>query len=717
MLKLLGYLKQCKKSVIAIVVLLIVQAWCDLALPQYTSDIVDVGIQQGGIAWAAPEEMRSETWEALRFWMTDEEAGTAARWYEPAQDGVFRRTADGKKAQEEIQGALRIPMVLVSWQRQAMQQPDLSGLVQGLESMDKDQVMDLRKAALESMGQISDSMLNQMAISFVKAEYEAMGRDMGAVQTGYLLRTGAKMLGFTLVMMAAAIFISLLASRAAASIGKDLRQRVFERVMSFSSGEMYQFSTASLITRSTNDIQQVQMVSVMLLRMIIYAPILGLGGIIKVSGTRTGMGWIIAVAVAAILVLVLTLVNIAMPKFKIMQKLVDRVNLVSREILTGLLVIRAFSREKFEEKRFDEANANLMKTQLFTNRVMNFMMPVMMLIMNGITVMIVWFGAQGIDAGNLQVGDMMAFMTYTMQIVMSFLMLTMVSVMLPRAGVAADRIEEVLNTEPSIHDDAQILDDRLSTCRGVVSFEDVSFHYPGADGDVLEHISFTAEPGKTTAIIGSTGCGKSTLINLIPRFYDVSSGRITLDGIDIRKISQHRLRELIGLVPQKGILFSGTIASNLKLAGEDRVCDEAMKEAARVAQAEEFISEKTEGYDSPVAQGGTNVSGGQKQRLAIARAIAKNPRVYLFDDSFSALDYRTDARLRRALNQKAAAATVIIVAQRISTILHADQILVLEEGRIAGMGTHEQLLCGCPQYQEIARSQLSESELKGGAAG
>ena len=512
-------------------------------------------------------------------------------------------------------------------------------------------------------------------------------------------------------------YIRSLARDIAASIGKDLRQRVFERVMSFSSGEMYQFSTASLITRSTNDIQQVQMVSVMLLRMIIYAPILGLGGIIKVSGTRTGMGWIIAVAVAAILVLVLTLVNIAMPKFKIMQKLVDRVNLVSREILTGLLVIRAFSREKFEEKRFDEANANLMKTQLFTNRVMNFMMPVMMLIMNGITVMIVWFGAQGIDAGNLQVGDMMAFMTYTMQIVMSFLMLTMVSVMLPRAGVAADRIEEVLNTEPSIHDDAQILDDRLSSCRGVVSFEDVSFHYPGADGDVLEHISFTAEPGKTTAIIGSTGCGKSTLINLIPRFYDVSSGRITLDGIDIRKISQHRLRELIGLVPQKGILFSGTIASNLKLAGEDRVCDEAMKEAARVAQAEEFISEKTEGYDSPVAQGGTNVSGGQKQRLAIARAIAKNPRVYLFDDSFSALDYRTDARLRRALNQKAAAATVIIVAQRISTILHADQILVLEEGRIAGMGTHEQLLCGCPQYQEIARSQLSESELKGGAAG
>lgn len=738
MFKLLGYLKQCKMSVAAIIILLILQAYCDLALPQYTSDIVDVGIQQGGIAYAAPEWMRQETYENLTALMTKEEVALVQQYYVQASDGTYERTTDRTEDLEALSEAFRMPMMMLS-SLQEMDAEQIAALMQqdsanlpagaGLDPadvsiaqlvdkglIDKDRIIGMRDTISGQLGDMGDSILDQKAVLFVKNEYEAMGKDLGSIQTRYLLSTGAKMLGYTLLMMCSAILVSLLASRAAAGIGRDLRKRVFDRVLSFSSGEMHQFSTASLITRSTNDIQQVQMVAVMLLRMIIYAPILGIGGIVKVMNTRTGMAWIIVVAVVVIMAVVLTLVNIAMPKFKIMQKLVDRVNLVSREILTGVSVIRAFSREKYEEERFDGANADLKKTQLFTNRIMNFMMPSMMLIMNCITVMIVWFGAKGIDAGNLQVGDMMAFMTYTMQIVMSFLMLTMVSVMLPRAGVAADRIEEVLHTDTSIADAEHTRDAELADCRGVLAFEDVSFKYPGADDDALEHISFVAEPGKTTAVIGSTGCGKSTIVNLIPRFYDVTGGRITLDGIDIRELSQKKLRDVLGLVPQKGVLFSGTIASNIKLAGEDKISDEAMREAAKVAQAEEFIEAKPERYDSPVAQGGTNVSGGQKQRLAIARAIAKNPKIYIFDDSFSALDYKTDAVLRKALNQKAADATVFIVAQRISTILHADQILVLEEGRIVGKGTHEELMKSCAQYQEIARSQLSESELKGGRA-
>jgi len=710
MFKLLGYLRQCKKSVAAIILLLILQAYCDLALPQYTSDIVDVGIQQGGIEYAAPKWMRQETYENLTFLMTEKEAALVQECYVQTADGTYERMTEKKEDLEALGAAFRMPMMMLSSAREM-----------GVEQIrdraaDKAQIIGMRDVILEQLGDMGDSILDQKAVLFVKEEYEAMGKDLGTIQRRYLLATGAKMLGYTLLMMISAILVSLLASRAAAGIGRDLRKKVFDRVLSFSSGEMHHFSTASLITRSTNDIQQVQMVSVMLLRMVIYAPILGVGGIIKVMNTKTGMAWIIVVAVAVILAVVLTLVNIVMPRFKVMQKLVDRMNLVSREILTGVSVIRAFSREKYEEERFGRANEDLKNTQLFTNRVMNFMMPSMMLIMNCITVMIVWFGAKGIDAGNLQVGDMMAFMTYTMQIVMSFLMLTMVSVMLPRAGVAADRIEEVLNTQPSVVDADNTRDAELSACRGVLSFEDVSFKYPGADDYALEHISFVAEPGKTTAVIGSTGCGKSTIVNLIPRFYDVTGGRITLDGIDIRELSQEKLRDVLGLVPQKGVLFSGTIASNIKLAGEDRVSDESMIEAAQTAQAAGFIEEKPERYESAVAQGGTNVSGGQKQRLAIARAIAKNPKIYIFDDSFSALDYRTDAVLRKALNQKAADATVFIVAQRISTILHADQILVLEDGRIVGKGTHEELMKSCAQYQEIARSQLSESELKGGRA-
>jgi len=716
MFRLLGYLRQFKGTVLMIICLLLVQAYCDLGLPSYTSDIVDIGIQQGGIEYAAPEELREETWNQLTLLMTDDEESLLEQFYARSEDGIYERTTNKRDDLEAIQDAFRVPMMMLesakSYQTEDidLQQLAAAGMIT------KEQILEQRTMLLESLGDLSTSILNQRAVAFVRAEYEAMGRDMGEIQTRYLLKTGAKMLGFTLIMIFAAIGVSFLASRAAAGIGRRLRGNVFGRVMSFSNGEMHQFSTASLITRSTNDIQQVQFVSVLLLRMVIYAPILAVGGILKVVGTRTGMAWIIAVAVAAILLLVGVLVSLAMPNFKKMQTLVDRLNLVSREILTGVSVIRAFSREKYEEKRFDGANTDLMKTQLFTNRVMTFMMPAMMLVMNGVTVMIVWFGGKGIDAGNLQVGDMIAFMTYTMQIVMGFLMLTMTSIMLPRAGVAADRIEEVLRTEPSILDKAVNQDERIAECEGVLRFEDVSFSYPGAEDNALEHIDFTAKPGETTAIIGATGCGKSTLINLIPRFYDVTEGRITLDGVDIRDLSQKKLRDALGLVPQKGVLFSGTIASNIKLAGEDAIDDETMEVAAQTAQATEFIEAKPEKYESTIAQGGTNVSGGQKQRLAIARAIAKNPKIYLFDDSFSALDYKTDAILRKALKQRSADATVIIVAQRISTIMHADQILVLDGGKIVGKGTHEELLASCAEYQEIANSQLSASELKGGVA-
>ncbi len=575
--------------------------------------------------------------------------------------------------------------------------------------MTKEQVLQAEKAAEEGMGDLSESIISQRARLMVKAEYEALGYDMGAYQSRYMLRTGGKMLAVSIVMMLAAILVGLLASRVSANIGMTLRSRVFNKVVRFSGCEMERFSTASLITRSTNDIQQVQMVSVLLLRMILYAPIIGVGGVVKVSNTKTGMGWIIGIAVGSIILLVGVLMSVTMPKFKKMQTLVDRLNLVSREILTGVSVIRAFSREQFEEERFAGANKDLMKTQLFTSRVMSMMMPAMMLIMNCITVMIVWFGAQGVDMGNLQVGDMMAFITYTMQIVMAFLMITMVSVMLPRAGVAADRIEEVICTEETITDPANPADELKEGWRGEVAFEDVSFRYPGADEDAICHISFVAKPGQTTAIIGSTGCGKSTVLNLIPRFYDVTAGRITMDGADIRQMSQKKLRDLIGYVPQKGVLFSGTIASNIGFVGN--VSEEQLEEAARIAQAEEFIQAKEERFESPIAQGGTNVSGGQKQRLSIARAIAKNPKVYLFDDSFSALDYRTDVALRKALGEKTREAAVIIVAQRISTILHADQIIVLEDGEVAGIGTHRELMEHCETYQEIARSQLSEKEL------
>ena len=595
-------------------------------------------------------------------------------------------------------------------------QYSVSQLVDGYKAglVTKEALSDAAGQVEAAMGDMASSMKSQMAVELVKSEYTLLGYDLNAIQRNYLLITGAKMLAMTLLMVAAAIGVGFIGAKTAAAIGRDLREKLFTKVIGFSNADINKFSTASLITRSTNDVQQVQQVSVMMLRIVLYAPIIGIGGIIKVMGTDTGMGWIIGVAVGAVLSLVLVLMVVAMPKFKRMQSLVDRVNLVSREILTGTMVIRAFSREKHEEERFDKANRELMSTQLFTNRVMSMMMPAMMLIMNAITVLIVWMGAKGIDIGRMQVGDMMAFITYTMQIVMAFLMITMISVMLPRAGVAADRIEEVLNTRETITDkaDTENTDRKLTDCKGVVEFRNVSFRFDGGSEDAISGLSFKAEPGKTTAIIGSTGCGKSTVVNLLDRFYDVTEGSITLDGVDIRDMSQKELRSHIGLVPQKGVLFSGTIESNIKYGG-DFVTDEDMKEAAAIAQATEFIDSKKDGYAESIAQGGTNVSGGQKQRLSIARAIAVKPKVYVFDVSFSALDFKTDAALRKALSKRTKEASVIIVAQRISTIMNADQIILLNEGRTVGKGTHRELLKNCPEYLEIAKSQLSEAELAG----
>lgn len=712
MLHIFGYLKRSWKSVVLIFMLLIFQASCDLTLPQFTSNLVDIGIQQNGIAHAAPTEMRDTTMEDLSLFLTDEEQALVSSCYEQSGDR-WVRTTDDEKTLEQLDEAMSMPMVMLDT-IQSSDQIDRDALYTRLESgeITREHLLGAESQMESQLSGMGGSTITQKAILFTQKEYEALGYDLHEMQMNYLLTTGGKMLALSLGMVAAAILVGLIASRTAAELAMHLRESLFTRVVSFGNEEMTKFSTASLITRSTNDIQQVQMVIVMLLRIVLYAPILGVGGIFRVMRTETSMAWIIAVAVGAVMCLVAVLMGVALPRFKKMQTLIDNLNLVAREILTGLPVIRAFSREKHEEERFDGANIALTRTQLFTNRVMTFMMPCMMLIMNVVTVAIVWFGAHGVDLGNMQVGDMMAFITYTMQIIMSFLMISMISIMLPRAGVAADRINEVLTTEPRIRDKAKVEDDKLTDCRGEVVFDDVSFRYPDADADVLEHISFTAKPGQTTAIIGSTGAGKSSLLNLIPRFFDVSYGRITIDGIDIRNLSLHKLHEVLGYVPQKGVLFSGDIESNLKFGGAD-ISDAQMEQAAEIAQATEFIESKPDRYQTPIAQGGTNVSGGQKQRLSIARAIAKNPKIYLFDDSFSALDYKTDAALRRALSERVHDATTIIVAQRISTILHAEQIIVLDEGKVAGIGTHEELMKTCATYQEIARSQLSEKELGG----
>ncbi len=732
MLNIFRHLAKHWATILAVVVLLLVQANCDLALPSYTSDIVDVGIQQGGVENGLPGSARQTTLDALSVLMSGEDAAALDAAYGPADENGVRALLDTvtEEQQAALADALTTPDVAL-YMAAAAQSASRQGVETALpEPQDLDSAAAMLSAAAAAPGFDHEALLARLsgaagsldetaaetlasqAVQLVRLEYQAQGID-GDVQMHYLLTTGGEMLLVALLMAAAAISVGFLASRVSAAVGRDLRRQVFGKVISFSNAETDRFSTASLITRTTNDIQQVQMTSVMLLRIVIYAPILGIGGIIRVAGTDTGLSWIIVLAVALLLALVFVLMQVAMPKFKIMQKLVDRLNLVSREILTGIMPIRAFSREKFEEERFDAANKDLMKTQLFTNRTMTFMMPAMTLIMNGISLLIVWFGGHAMETSGMQVGDLIAFITYTMQIVMSFLMLTAISIMLPRAGVAADRIEEVLRTEPVIEDPAPAqlpagLENKQ--WRGVVQFDHVNFRFPGADADALEDITFTAEPGKTTAIIGSTGCGKSTLLNLIPRFYDVTGGKITLDGVDLRQMPQETLRAQLGYVPQKGVLFSGTIESNLKFGG-DAIPDADMVQAAEIAQAAEFISAKPEGYQSPIAQGGTNVSGGQKQRLSIARAIAKNPKVYLFDDSFSALDYKTDVTLRRALKEKTGDATVIIVAQRISTVLHADQILVLDDGRIVGCGRHADLLATCPEYREIAKSQLSEKDL------
>lgn len=701
--------------IILIFVFLIAQAYCDLALPAYTSDIIDVGIQDHGIEHILPKEITSEDYQMAQTFMLSDEKEKFTDCYEAedaskSDDSVakYKLTADSDTL-DELDEDLLVPLVMAYQAFQSGEQMDVdaSAIPQGV-ALDDNMIKQIRSKVQDKIDAVGSSTLKSMGVTFATKCDENAGIDVDANQVAYLWKAGAKMAAFAAIMLIAACVVGFAASKVGAAVGRDLREKTFSKVVGFSNAEINKFSTASLITRSTNDIQQIQMVTTMMLRMVLYAPIVGIGGIIKVAQTKSGMEWVIAIAVAAIMVFIFTLVGITMPKFKIMQSLVDKVNLVSREILTGLSVIRAFGREKEEEKRFDEANRELTRTQLFTNRVMTFMMPGMSMIMYCITLGIVWVAAGRIDKGSMQVGTMTAFITYAMMIVMSFLMLSAMSIMLPRAGVAAERIDEVIRTNSTVNDPKEPVTE--ADHRGVIRFNHVDFRYPGAKEAVLSDIDFVAEPGKITAIIGSTGCGKSTLVNLIPRFYDVTGGSIELDGHDIRDYTLSELRESIGFVPQKGILFSGTIASNLRFGKAD-ASDEQIKKAADIAQASEFIETKNDRYDSSIAQGGSNVSGGQKQRLAIARAIAKDPHIYVFDDSFSALDMKTDARLRAALAEVTENASVIIVAQRISTIIHADQILVLDDGKIVGKGTHEELLKNCDVYMQIAQSQLSAKEL------
>lgn len=718
MLKMFHYMKERWYYVVMIIVLLFVQAYCDLSLPDYTSKIVNVGIQQKGIEDGVPDTIRKESMEHLLLFLDKEEKAEVEDAYTLKGD-VYERNDVTKEERDELNSILAIPMMaagsLDDEEKAAeiktqMGLPKESDLWQVLEQLPQEQLESIKDSLTEKIKEMPKSIVTQAAVQFVQTEYEAQGIDVDAMQIQYLVTSGLKMLAMALVIMLAAVSVTFLSSRVAAFLGRNLRNGVYRKVISFSGEELNHFSTASLITRSTNDIQQVQLVFAMIFRIILYAPILGVGGVLKVLQTDVSMTWILGVAVVAILILVGFLFAVAMPKFKALQYRIDELNLVSREILTGLSVIRAFSREKHEEERFEEVNERLTKTNLFVNRCMTFMMPAMMLIMNGITVLIIYNGSHAVDAGTMQVGNMMAFMQYAMQIIMSFLMITMMSIMLPRASVSAKRINEIMETKVSIESPktAKIPE---QTKKGEVRFEHVGFAYPGAEEETLSDINFTAQKGETVAFIGSTGSGKSTLVNLIPRFFDVTSGKILVDGVDIREMGLHDLRERIGYVPQKGVLFSGTIDSNIRYGKEDATKEEVNR-AAEIAQAQEFIGQKEKGMESEIAQGGTNVSGGQKQRLSIARAIAKNPEIYIFDDSFSALDYKTDVVLRRALKKETKDATTLIVAQRISTILHADKILVLDEGKIVGEGTHKELLKTCEIYQQIAMSQLSKEELE-----
>lgn len=736
MRKLFQFLKPYAPRVLLILCVLVVQAYCDLSLPTYTSNIVNVGIQQSGIDEEIPENISEEEMNRLLLFVSEDDRQDIQDTYEKSSesfdyDGEVLTLKDSVKSDNEKLDALteemKLPMMLTAGfengsdttKQMEGQLKEQMSQVPGIEKMSVFDIFgmmdDTQRAAIvdkitEQMDKMPDSILDQAAISYVKSTYEQIGLDTGHMSTVYILKTGAKMLGLAALGMAASILACLMASRVGAKVGRGLRRDTFRKVIGFSNAEFDKFSTASLITRSTNDIQQIQLLTVMILRMVLYAPIMAIGGILKVSKTNVNMFWIIGLAVLLIVMVVAVLFIVVMPKFKIVQNMVDKLNLVSREILTGLPVIRAFHTEKHEEERFDKANKDLTKLNLFVNRAMTFMMPTMMLVMNGITVLIVWAGGHSINDGAMQVGDMMAFIQYAMQIIMSFLMICMISVMLPRAAVSAERVDKVLKSETKIHDPKEPKT-LPKNGKGEVAFEHVSFHYPGAEEDVLHDITFTAKPGETTAFIGSTGCGKSTLVNLIPRFYDVTEGRITIDGQDVRDLTQHELRDKLGYVPQKGVLFSGNIASNI-MFGNPAGSEQEMTEAAQIAQAVEFIDTKPERYKSPISQGGANVSGGQKQRLSIARAIAKHPDVYIFDDSFSALDYKTDTVLRSALKEKTTDSVVLIVAQRISTILHAEQIIVLDDGKIVGKGTHEELLKTCDAYYQIAASQLSESELK-----
>lgn len=796
-MRIIQYLKSSKVAVLLITLLLIVQAFADLSLPRYTSDLVDVGIQQGGIEHASPDEMSADTFNYICM-LADEdteqlirdsyeqniagenEASAGEDEFSTGENGTRTGESEarnyilseyGKENRAELDSAIALPLVLVHMSdimgdasdsdassevsgesnntayssdsseapstdsseassssdnvtalaQSAMQSGsfDWAQLYSAYESgtISKAEIQSFINQARQAYGAIDDSLIQQQAIEAVKAEYEALGMDLGVIQLQYLAWLGAQMLGVAALMMAASISVGFVASRTAAKIARNLRERLFEKVVSFSDAEVQSFSAASLITRGTNDIQQIQMVLVMLLRMVLYAPILAIGGIIMVSQTNLAMSWIIVLAIVVIGIVIALLMALALPKFKIMQKLIDRVNLVSREMLTGMSVIRAFDRQEYEEARFDEASTALYKTQLFTNRVMTFMMPTMMLVMNGVSVLIVWVGGSYIDSGVIQTGDMIAFITYSMVIVMSFLMISMIAIMLPRADVAAQRVNEVLDTENSIHDPEESQVEKLDkNAKGLsVEFDKVTFAYNEGSDPVLKDISFVAEPGKTTAIIGSTGSGKSTIMKLIERFYEVTQGAIRVGGVDVRSMKQHELRRELGYVPQKAFLFSGTIESTIAYANED-MDEDRVRKAADIAQATEFITAKEQGFESEISQGGTNVSGGQRQRLSIARALASDARVLLFDDSFSALDYATDARLRHALATEAVGKTVLVVAQRIATVLNADKILVLEDGELVGSGTHKELLSTCPTYREIAQSQLSEEELKGGVA-